>query len=79
VSSQFVISLDFELLRGVRDHADRRSYGDNVLGARIIRKYIPAAADCTMSPLARGSRNRTIPVPKAANGITQHSCNMSQD
>ncbi|WP_375263928.1 polysaccharide deacetylase family protein [Palleronia sp.] len=30
----FVISLDFELLWGVRDHADRESYGANVLGAR---------------------------------------------
>lgn len=30
----FTISLDFELLWGVRDHADRDSYGANVLGAR---------------------------------------------
>lgn len=29
-----MISLDFELLWGVRDHADRDSYGRNVLGAR---------------------------------------------
>ena len=34
MSGQFVISLDFELLWGVRDHADRTSYGKNVLGAR---------------------------------------------
>lgn len=34
MSGQFVISLDFELLWGVRDHADRDSYGKNVLGAR---------------------------------------------
>ena len=31
---RFVISLDFELLWGVRDHCDRQSYGANVLGAR---------------------------------------------
>lgn len=34
MSGQFVVSLDFELLWGVRDHADRTSYGKNVLGAR---------------------------------------------
>ena len=34
MNGQFVISLDFELLWGVRDHADRDSYGGNVLGAR---------------------------------------------
>lgn len=31
---QLVISLDFELLWGVRDHSDVASYGVNVLGAR---------------------------------------------
>lgn len=34
VSGRFVISLDLELLWGVRDHADKDSYGANVLGAR---------------------------------------------
>ena len=34
MSGQFVISLDFELLWGVRDHSDKQSYGQNVLGAR---------------------------------------------
>jgi hypothetical protein len=34
MTGRFVISLDFELLWGVRDHADRDSYGKNVLGAR---------------------------------------------
>ena len=34
MSGKFVISLDFELLWGVRDHADRDTYGKNVLGAR---------------------------------------------
>jgi peptidoglycan/xylan/chitin deacetylase (PgdA/CDA1 family) len=33
-ASAFVISLDFELIWGVRDHATRESYGTNVLGAR---------------------------------------------
>lgn len=31
---EFILSLDFELLWGVRDHATRASYGANVLGAR---------------------------------------------
>lgn len=31
---RLVISLDFELLWGVRDHADRTTYGVNILGAR---------------------------------------------
>ena len=31
---EFMVSLDFELLWGVRDHADRDSYGRNVLGGR---------------------------------------------
>ncbi|MCE6949613.1 polysaccharide deacetylase family protein (plasmid) [Cereibacter azotoformans] len=34
MTGSFVISLDFELLWGVRDHSDRQSYGSNVLGAR---------------------------------------------
>lgn len=34
MSGQFVISLDFELLWGVRDHATKESYGKNILGAR---------------------------------------------
>lgn len=34
MTGRFIISLDFELLWGVRDHADRSSYGANVLGAR---------------------------------------------
>ena len=34
MSGRFVISLDFELLWGVRDHADKDSYGANILGAR---------------------------------------------
>jgi peptidoglycan/xylan/chitin deacetylase (PgdA/CDA1 family) len=38
----FVISLDFELMWGVRDHATRESYGGNVLGGR---EAIPAMLD----------------------------------
>lgn len=34
MSGQFVVSLDFELLWGVRDHFDKDDYGRNVLGAR---------------------------------------------
>lgn len=34
MTGTLVISLDFELLWGVRDHADRASYGANILGAR---------------------------------------------
>jgi peptidoglycan/xylan/chitin deacetylase (PgdA/CDA1 family) len=34
MSGQLVISLDFELLWGVRDHSDKQAYGKNVLGAR---------------------------------------------
>lgn len=35
LSGHFIISLDFELLWGLRDHANRNSYGKNVLGARL--------------------------------------------
>jgi peptidoglycan/xylan/chitin deacetylase (PgdA/CDA1 family) len=35
----FVVSLDYELIWGVRDHATRETYGPNVLGGR---KAIPA-------------------------------------
>ena len=34
IAAQFVISLDFELLWGVRDNQDRETYGRNILGAR---------------------------------------------
>ena len=34
MSGTFVVSLDFELLWGVRDHADKNSYGENIRGAR---------------------------------------------
>jgi Polysaccharide deacetylase len=42
MTGNFVISLDFELLWGMRDVATRASYGANVLGAR---KAIPAMLD----------------------------------
>src|SRR5262245_60104622 len=41
-AGNFVISLDFELMWGFRDHATRESYGANVLGAR---QAIPAMLD----------------------------------
>jgi hypothetical protein len=41
-AGNFVISLDFELMWGVRDHATRESYGPNVLGGR---EAIPAMLD----------------------------------
>lgn len=34
MNGSFVISLDFELLWGVRDHSNKTTYGENVLGAR---------------------------------------------
>lgn len=39
---EFVISLDFELIWGVRDHLSREAYGRNILGAR---RAIPAILD----------------------------------
>jgi hypothetical protein len=41
-AGNFVISLDYELMWGVRDHATRESYGPNVLGGR---EAIPAMLD----------------------------------
>ena len=42
MAGNFVISLDFELLWGMRDVATRASYGANILG---VRKAIPAMLD----------------------------------
>ncbi|MGJ0531959.1 polysaccharide deacetylase family protein [Methylocystis sp.] len=42
MAGHFVISLDFELLWGVRDVADKDSYGRNILG---VRQAIPAMLD----------------------------------
>jgi len=41
-AGNFVISLDYELMWGVRDHATRESYGPNVLGGR---QAVPAMLD----------------------------------
>jgi peptidoglycan/xylan/chitin deacetylase (PgdA/CDA1 family) len=41
-AGNFVISLDYELMWGVRDHATRETYGANVLGGR---EAIPAMLD----------------------------------
>lgn len=38
--SQFVISLDFELLWGLRDQANKATYGRNILGARAAIPHI---------------------------------------
>lgn len=42
MKSELVISLDLELLWGVRDHSDRNKYGKNILGGR---KAIPEVLD----------------------------------
>lgn len=42
MNGSLTISLDFELLWGVRDHFDRNSYGVNIIGAR---KAIPRMLD----------------------------------
>ena len=44
---QLIISLDFELLWGVRDHADRASYGGNIIGAREAIPHILELFDST--------------------------------
>jgi peptidoglycan/xylan/chitin deacetylase (PgdA/CDA1 family) len=41
-AGNFVVSLDYELMWGVRDHATREAYGRNVMGGR---KAIPAILD----------------------------------
>lgn len=47
---RFVISLDFELLWGVRDHADRDAYGANILGAReAIPRILDAFSEAGIS------------------------------
>jgi len=46
----FVISLDFEMLWGVRDQADRESYGGNILGEReAIPRILDLFADAGIS------------------------------
>ena len=52
MNGKLVISLDFELLWGVRDHADRNRYGKNVLGARhaiprILELFSRRKVKCT--------------------------------
>ena len=56
MSGQFVISLDLELLWGVRDHADQSTYGKNILGGRaavpkilsLFKKYNISATWATV-------------------------------
>jgi peptidoglycan/xylan/chitin deacetylase (PgdA/CDA1 family) len=52
MASTFLISLDFELMWGVRDHADRNSYGHNILGVRqavprILSMFSELGIRCT--------------------------------
>lgn len=79
--SEFVISLDFELIWGVRDHLSREAYGQNILGAR---RAIPAMLDlfarhdiaCTWATVGMlFARNRSelldmLPPPELRPGYT---------
>lgn len=52
MKSNFVISLDFELMWGVRDHRNRRDYGDAILGGRaaipeILKRFEAAGIRAT--------------------------------
>lgn len=68
MSGEFVISLDFELLWGVRDHATRDSYGANVLGGReaiprildLFERYDIAATWATVGLLMAESRDEMM-------------------
>ncbi|MGV0908796.1 polysaccharide deacetylase family protein [Martelella sp. FOR1707] len=68
MSGQFVISLDFELLWGVRDHSDKQTYGQNILGAReavprmleLFEAHSIAATWATVGFLFCGSRDELI-------------------
>lgn len=68
MSGEFVISLDFELLWGVRDHATRDIYGANVLGGReaiprildLFEQYGIAATWATVGLLMAESRDELI-------------------
>tara|TARA_R110002049_G_scaffold241333_3_gene415194 strand:- start:10386 stop:11342 length:957 start_codon:yes stop_codon:yes gene_type:complete len=68
VSGEFVISLDFELLWGVRDHATRESYGANILGGReaiprileLFERYEIAATWATVGLLMAESRDELM-------------------
>lgn len=66
--SAFVISLDFELIWGVRDHSTRASYGANILGARdavprmldLFEKYGVHATWATVGFLFAESRDELL-------------------
>lgn len=68
MNGELVISLDFELLWGVRDHASRESYGSNILGAReaiprildLFERYDIAATWATVGLLMAESRDELI-------------------
>jgi peptidoglycan/xylan/chitin deacetylase (PgdA/CDA1 family) len=68
MSGEFVISLDFELLWGVRDHATRDTYGANVLGGRaaiprildLFERYGIRATWATVGLLMAESRDELM-------------------
>ena len=68
MSGELVISLDFELLWGVRDHATRDSYGANVLRGReaiprildLFEHYGIAATWATVGLLMAESRDELL-------------------
>ena len=70
MTGQFIISLDFELLWGVRDHADRESYGANILGGRaaiplildLFAKYEISAAWATVGFLFCENRDELMDI-----------------
>lgn len=68
MSGEFVISLDLELMWGVRDHATRDTYGANVLGGReaiprildLFEKYGISATWATVGLLMAESRDELL-------------------
>lgn len=65
---EMVISLDFELLWGVRDHSTRNGYGKNIIGARaaipqmlaLFEKYNVACTWATVGLLFARSRSELL-------------------
>lgn len=86
MQSKLVISLDFELLWGVRDHATRESYGANILGARtaiplmleLFEKYGVSATWATVGFLFCRSRNELMDsLPPAELRPAYQDCRLS--
>lgn len=51
-TGKFVVSLDFELMWGVRDIQDKASYGENIIG---VRDALPRMVDCFEQHNVRGT------------------------